>query len=153
MSDPGQWRSNASEGNFASDPSSRVMAEAGTQIALAALPSLMVPPTDTPIVTPSPCDPSGWSDQPASAWGIYFRRISALAPKPPDASTTPRTASAVSSSPPRPMITPATRPAPVTSPRAPALLTQTTPTHLAAFHRRSARHFPYPRSSPRDTPP
>src|SRR3546814_8240119 len=77
MSDPGQWRSNASEGNFASDPSSRVIAEAGTQIALAALPSLMVPPTATPIVTPSPCDPSGWSDQPASAWGIYFRRISA----------------------------------------------------------------------------
>src|SRR3546814_6013845 len=105
MIDPGQWLSNASEGNFASDPSSRVIAEAGTQIALAALPSLMVPPTATPIVTPSPCDPSGWSDQPASAWGIYFRRISALAPKPPDASTTPRTASAVSSCPSRSKIT------------------------------------------------
>src|SRR3546814_11846483 len=125
MIDPGQWLSNASEGNFASDPSSRVIADAGTQIALAALPSLMVPPTATPIVTPSPCDPAGWSDQPTSAWGIYFRRISALAPKQPDASTTPHPATAVPTRPPTSQTTPATPPATGPRPRR----TDLVPTH------------------------
>src|SRR3546814_19192841 len=111
----------------------------------------MVPPTDTPIVTPSPCDPSGWSDQPASAWGIYFRRISPLAPKPPDASTTPRTASAVSSRPSRPKITPVPRPASVPSAHETHLLITTTPPTRPDYRRRPAHAFPLTQSRPSTT--